>query len=167
MMQTLQILKFPITGEAFSNINVFQGNIRGYWELPEEEIIKGITDARYEGKAVKLFATGLYHTKEILIDKIIYCERDVQASILSFLKLLKKTPIRMEPTLENAEKVVKLNKELIENYLTVCTKPVFRVSFEEMRKEPEPIIRSLCDFIGIPQRSEVIWEACDNVIRGE
>lgn len=167
MMQTLQILQYPIIGEAFSSINVFQGNIKGYWELPEDEISKGITDVRYNCKAVKLFASGLYRTKEFLVDKVIYCERDVSDSVMSFFKLLKKTPIRMEPTLENAEKVVKTNKELIEKYLTVCTKPVFRVSFEGMRKNPEPIIRGICDFIGKNQKKDIIQSACDNVIRGK
>jgi hypothetical protein len=167
MMQTLQILGVPITGEAFSNINPFIGNIKGYWELPEEEISAGITNTRYEGKAVKLFAAGLYNTKEVLINKIIYCHRDEQETVASFLKLIKKVPIRMEPTIETAEKVVKANKELIESYLDVCNKPVFRVYFKEMLAEPERVISGLCAFLKIQPGTGKIQEAIDNIMRGE
>lgn len=167
MMQTLRILGIPITGEDFSKINPFIGNVKGYWELPEEEISAGISNNRYEGKAVKLFASGLFGTKEVLINKIIYCYRDEQETIASFLKLIKKVPIRMEPTIETAEKVVKANKELIETYLGVCTKPVFRVYFTEMITEPERVISGLCSFLKIQPGPGKIQESIDNIMRGE
>lgn len=167
MMQTLRILGIPITGEDFSKINPFIGNVKGYWELPEEEISEGISNNRYEGKAVKLFASGLYKTKEVLINKIIYCHRDEQETIASFLKLIKKVPIRMEPTLQTAETVVKANKELIEKYLDVCTKPVFRVYFKEIMETPKVVIESLCNFLKIQPGQGKIQEAIDNIMRGD
>ena len=86
-MQTLMHLGVPIVGEEFSEYNRFQGNVKGYYELPKEEIAEGVKDDKYAGKGIKLFGQGLLKTETRFIDKVIICERNREDSVKSFMKL--------------------------------------------------------------------------------
>ena len=167
MMQTLQILGVPIVGEDFSETNRFAGNVKGYYELPPEEIAGGIKNDRFEGKGVKLFGQGLLKTEEQYIDKVIICERNREDSIKSFMRLLRITPVDIAPIRSNAEQIIDINRKIVDSYAKVSDKPVFRVSFKGMLYSAEKVIKNLCEFLGIEPSEEQLKEASENVMRGK
>ena len=164
MMQTIDILGFPVVGEKFSDTNIPEFNPKGYYELPTEEITSGILDDRYRGKAVKLFAQGLQKTIDYNINKLIVCRRDENESVESFLKLLKGSPFTpVKATLNNAQQAVHYNKQVAEMYIKVCNKPMLTMDFETMKSEPEESIKKVIKFLGIKPSEKRIKKAISNI----
>jgi len=167
IMQTLKTLGVEVVGEKFSDVNMPENNPYGYYELPIAEITEGIQDLRYKGKAVKLFAQGLGKTKVDAIDKVIHCKRKVKESALSFMKVLKATPIGIKPTINNSKQIVKHNALFAETFAKHTKKPVFNVDFENFKSNKIEEIEKLCSFLGIEATAAQKSEAIKNIKDGK
>jgi len=166
MMQTLKILGVPIVGEKFSDYNIEDGNKKGYYELNPEDISKGVKTNQYQGKAIKLFGDGLRNTNCDLIDKLIVCKRDREASVNSFQKLMEISPLLpIEPSKENAAKVVRYNATIADLYLKVHEGPVLTVWFHEMIDNPKDTIKKIIDYLNIKSSKYRINRAINNIER--
>ena len=86
-MQILKELGIPVSAPQFLPEHDKQYNPLGYYEM--NETINGISDNRYKGMAIKLFAFGLTNTDKSFIDKIIVCKRSKEDVIKSAYKVLK------------------------------------------------------------------------------
>jgi hypothetical protein len=165
VMQTLQLLGFPIAGEKFNWLNLEEFNPKGFWELQPEEVIAGVKSDKYKGVGVKLFAQGLMKTEEQYIDKLIYCKRDLKESAKSFVRLLEKTPLPIKATIENAEQICEYNDKIAKVYVSVCKKGVLEVSYKRMVTSPEKVVREIADFLGSNPSEDQISAAIANVDR--
>lgn len=150
MMQTLEILGVPVTGEKFSELNCHKAyNPKGYYELDAVEISEGIKDDRYKGKAIKLFQQGLRNTLEKHINKLIVCKRYPNDSIKSFYRLLQDSKVPIPKTMEMAALVVRQNAEIAKLYSENCGKPVLNMSFAKMTNDTEKAVNEICKFLKI------------------
>jgi hypothetical protein len=154
MMQTLRLLGTPISGQAFhKDFSNKELNPKGYWDLPIEETINGITDDRYVGKGIKLYALQLSRTKPELISKLIVCHRNRENAIASTKRLYeseKKILSRMgvEPTDENCEKTYDISYSMIWEYvLNRADFPMMIVQFENMISQPQIEIARIAKFV--------------------
>lgn len=165
VMQTLQLLGFPVAGEKFSGLNLKEFNSKGFWELPHEEVTAGIKSDKYTGSAVKLFAQGLMKTEDRFINKLIYCKRDLKDAAKSFVPLLGKSPLPIKATIRNAEQICSYNDKIAKNYASTCKKPVLELSYRRMVLSPEKAVREIADFIGVTPSDDQISAAIANVDR--
>jgi hypothetical protein len=164
-MQTLRILGIPLVGSKFNSANPPEGNLKGYFELSTDRILRGIQDDRYVGKAVKLGATGLINSKQRFISRIVLCSRRAEDTIRSFKKHLEITKWNVEPTVENAKSIFEYNKNLLDAYFVSSKIPVFEVNYERVLCDPETVFSELASFLAIPPNGVRMKKAIKNVSR--
>lgn len=157
LMQTLLHLGIEVPAPAFlpEHIGVEKYNPKGFYEL--KSTIEGVKDNRFAGKAVKLFGYGLINTPKHLISKVIYCQRDREAAIKSYM------PIKeiMEATTVSAAAIHDANLRAIQDYLKDMDYMV--VPFEGIRQNPELWVYRIIDYLEINPSMKQISIAVKNI----
>ncbi len=156
-MQTLGHLGIPTTGELFNTANRPEHNPEGYYELPVEDVRKGVSDHRHKGMAVKLIGAPLVYTNPDYISKIIVCRRFIGHAAKSFKKYFEGSfewfegcgrTITQKPTremcVEAIEDCVWQADEVVKHY----GKPHMEMDFGMLRMDPKLVINKIKEFVG-------------------
>jgi len=149
LMQTLDILGIPKTGDEFSKTNIPENNTKGYWELPLEERRNLSSD--YKGKCVKLLSEDLFVLNPEYVEKIIFTTRYMGHCSKSFLKCLKanNNPL-LPPKRIVAENLINGSYKIACWFMRVNPEiPRIETTFEKMTKDSEKEIKRICEFLDI------------------
>jgi len=152
MMQTLNLLDFPVVGFLFHDDFCHKElNSKGYYDLPIMETINGLNSEKYKGKAVKLGGSQLYKTDSKYISKIINCKRKPIDTIKSIKRLMEynKDYLDLEPTFDNAEIIYYSNLLLVAKYFEENSIPHITIYYEEMLLNIENTINRIKGFLNI------------------
>jgi len=178
MMQTLKLLGVEIAGHAFHpDFPVVEGNPKGYFDLPFEELIGGINTTKYKDKAIKILGEWILGISTDDITHIIVCKRrDGGAQDRSTKKLLKieseikstssTREILLKACLKLSDKDLRerrfLNYHYIGAYLDKFTGYSTEIFFEDMLSETEETITNIKNFLHLDSDVD-ISKAVDNI----
>lgn len=166
MMQTLRIANCQITGFAFHDeFSHKELNPKGYWSLPMNEMINGVSNHRYKGNVVKLGGYSLFKTNPEYVDKTIWCRRSPEECKKSIKKLLKADfdIANIEPTEKNAENIYNSNLYYTKKFLDKNKNtPVLEVYYEAMLLDSKNTIEKIFSFLGIKAQNQL---CVDNIIK--
>ena len=154
-------------------------NPKGYYEISLnkiDEIVTGKDKNLYEGEAVKFTTPDIIDIDPEKIESVIYCRRrNIRKAAKSMALLARQdyeygrdndlkfcfSSIYPAFKIKDWEKHMILFNERVTDWLSKIKKPFVEIWFEDMTRNPEPIIQHLGDFLNLDNPD--ISEALKNV----
>lgn len=149
----MQILHGGSIPTAFDDLRPADDhNIKGYYELEGGKIINKLINnefpiSKYKGYFIKITAYGLKFLPPGEY-KIIYSERNIEETLDSIEKMIRKKDLNREETKSN---IIKLNN-LIKNEIKVRTDiHVLFVNYNNILERPKDNIKKILNFLNLPE----------------
>jgi hypothetical protein len=156
MMNMLQAAGVPLLVDDARAAD--EGNPRGYFEyervkaLPRDNTWLGLA----QGRAVKIVYPLLRYLPTGFDYRVLFMERAAEEVIRSQNSMLRRAGEVALADDDVAESVRVLSAELHEARASFAGRAVLTVAHRALMEDPLPLLREICKFLGLPDRSQLM-----------